>query len=56
MEQMTVYENLDYFCNLRNMQQDAIEKYIDHMLREVSIPDKKHAIVGTLSGGQKRKV
>ena len=53
---MTVYENLEYFCAMRNMSWTETESYIDEMLAKVMIPDKKHAFVNTLSGGQKRKI
>ena len=53
---MTVYENLEYFFNIKNMSYTEIETEIDRMLELVSIPDKKHAFISSLSGGQKRKV
>jgi len=53
---MTVLQNLQFFCEMRNLSWDLSEKYIDKMLEEVSLMDKKDSIVSTLSGGQKRKL
>jgi energy-coupling factor transporter ATP-binding protein EcfA2 len=41
---------------MKNMSYLEMESEIDRMLELVSIPDKKHAFIPSLSGGQKRKV
>ena len=48
---MTVYENLQYFFTMKNMSYLEMESEIDRMLELVSIPDKKHAFITSLSGG-----
>ena len=53
---MTVYENIQYFCGLRMMTPKETADYANEMMAELSIDKKRNALVGTLSGGQKRKL
>ena len=56
IENITVYENLYYFCSIRMMEPNQIEKYITYGIDKLQLQTKKDSIVKTLSGGQKRKV
>jgi len=56
MESMTVMENIHYFCTIKMMTETEIEDYANEILEKLTIKDKKDSFVGTLSGGQKRKL
>jgi ABC-type multidrug transport system ATPase subunit len=53
---MTVMENLHYFCGMKMMTVQQINQFADVWLEKLDITTKKNAYVGTLSGGQKRKL
>jgi ABC-2 type transport system ATP-binding protein len=49
---LTVHQNLRYFADLAG----APEQSIDSSLEQVGLTDKRHALTGNLSGGQRTRV
>lgn len=56
IESMTVWENIYYFLSIKLMTLEEIEEYSTQVLEKLGIQNKKNSMVGTLSGGQKRKL
>lgn len=52
---MTVEENLKYHCSFYKVPKSEVQKRIDFALDLVELTDWKRAIVGSLSGGMKRR-
>mmetsp|Transcript_4735 Transcript_4735/g.7144 ORF Transcript_4735/g.7144 Transcript_4735/m.7144 type:complete len:92 (-) Transcript_4735:3540-3815(-) len=48
---MTVMENLLYFCGIRGMSESEIDLWAVKMLEEVGMKEKADTFVSTLSGG-----
>ena len=55
-EKMTVEENLKYHCAFYKVQKNEVANRIDFALDLVELADWKRAVVGSLSGGMKRRV
>lgn len=53
---MTVEENLKYHCSFYKVPRKEIAERIDFVLRLVELSEWKKAVVGSLSGGMKRRV
>ena len=53
---MTLMENLYWFLGIRGMTDEEIDAYAEDWLQRVDLKKKKHDFVGTLSGGQRRKL
>lgn len=53
---MTVEENLKYHCSFYKVPKNEVAERIDFALELVELKDWKKAIVGSLSGGMKRRV
>lgn len=53
---MTLEENLKMHCNFYDVPKDKINERIDYVLTVVDLQEWKKKIVGTLSGGMKRRV
>jgi len=52
---LTVAENLALFGRLVGMEEDAIEKRTDEVLKLVDIAERRDSLVSTLSGGMRRR-
>ena len=52
---LTVAENLALFGRLVGMEEDAIEKRTDEVLKLVDIVERRDSLVSTLSGGMRRR-
>ena len=52
---LTVAENLALFGRLVGMEEDAIERRTDEVLRLVDIAERRDSLVSTLSGGMRRR-
>lgn len=55
-EPLTVYENLQYYAQIYNMEKEEYNKSIDEFLEKFEIIDKKHMPVKGFSTGMKKKV
>ena len=55
-EELTVYENLDYFCGLYIKDKTIREKYIEDAIKLVSLENCKKFYPKQLSGGLKRRL
>ena len=55
-EELTVYENLDYFCGLYIKDKTIREKYIEDAIKLVSLENYKKFYPKQLSGGLKRRL
>ena len=55
-EELTVYENLDYFCGLYIKDKTIREKYIEDAIKLVSLGNYKKFYPKQLSGGLKRRL
>lgn len=53
---MTVEENLKYHCSFYKVPKNEVAERIDFALDLVELSDWKRAVVGSLSGGMKRRV
>lgn len=53
---MTVEENLKYHCSFYKVPKNQVAERIDFALDLVELTDWKRAVVGSLSGGMKRRV
>ena len=53
---MTVEENLKYHCSFYKVPKNEVTERIDFALDLVELTDWKKAVVGSLSGGMKRRV
>ncbi|MEK6988195.1 MAG: ABC transporter ATP-binding protein [Candidatus Thermoplasmatota archaeon] len=52
---LTVEENLALFGRLVGMEEDAIDRRTDEVLKLVDIAERRHELVAHLSGGMKRR-
>lgn len=53
---LTVAENLKFHCDFYGVPRSETEKRIDFVLELVDLKDRKKDVVGSLSGGMKRRV
>lgn len=53
---MTAYENLKYFCSLRDVPKDKMEERITYSLEAVNLLSHKDEKVSSYSGGMKRRL
>lgn len=53
---MTAYENLKYFCSLRDVPKDKMEERIEYSLEAVNLINHKDEKVSSYSGGMKRRL
>lgn len=53
---LSVNENLTYFCKMIGLNRKAAKRNIKELLEILDIPDKTNALVRNLSGGQKQRV
>ncbi len=55
-EELTVYENVDYFCGLYIKNKDIRDKYVDEAIKLVGLEDFKKFFPKQLSGGLLRRL
>ena len=55
-EYMTVYENLEFYANLKGVKKDTLDKMLTAMIAEMSLTPYRNKVSGNLSGGNKRKL
>lgn len=55
-EDLTLYENLRFLGQIHGMSAEQREARIDALLAEFHLETFRHAIVGPMSGGQKRRI
>jgi len=55
-DDLTVYEHLVLYANIKGMKKEEISKAVDDIIVDVGLEEKIHAQSKTLSGGQKRKL
>jgi len=55
-DDLTVYEHLVFYGNIKGMNRKEIPKAVNDIIVEVGLEEKIHAQSKTLSGGQKRKL
>ncbi|CAL1171712.1 unnamed protein product, partial [Cladocopium goreaui] len=53
---LTVREHLEFFAQAKGMNREALEAEVNALIADVSLQEKEHALAGTLSGGQKRRL
>ena len=53
---LTVTEHLWLFAKLRGVSDRVVYRYVDQMIADLELVDKRHATTKTLSGGMKRKL
>ncbi|XP_078148271.1 ATP-binding cassette A1 isoform X2 [Carex rostrata] len=54
--ELTVKEHMELFAILKGVQEDALEEEVTDMINKVGLADKTSTVVGSLSGGMKRKL
>lgn len=54
--ELTCREHLEFFCMIKGIQGDAMERSVVDMLNLVDLREKENVRAGNLSGGQKRKL
>jgi len=55
-EHLTVMEHLRLYAALKNVPKCKVEEQATSLLQDIALTTKRHALIPTLSGGQKRKV
>lgn len=55
-DELTVYENVSFFCSLYGFKKDELEKNVNDALAFTGLKEFKNKKVQTLSGGQKRRL
>ena len=55
-EYMTVYENLEFYANLKGVKKELLDRMITAMIAEMSLTSYRNKVSGNLSGGNKRKL
>jgi len=55
-EELTAYENLQFFGRIYGLKGKALEQKIDETLKIVGLEDRKKDLVKTFSGGMKRRI
>lgn len=55
-DHLTVKEHLWFYCKLKNVPNDIIEKEIETMIKLLDLVNKRDKQAYTLSGGMKRKL
>lgn len=55
-DELTVYENVSFFCSLYGFKKDELEKNVNDALAFTELKEFKNKKVQTLSGGQKRRL
>ena len=55
-EYMTVYENLEFYANLKGVKEDLLDRMLHAMIEEMSLTEFPNKLAGRLSGGNKRKL
>ncbi len=55
-EYMTVYENLEFYANLKGVKADLLDRMLHAMIEEMSLTEFPNKLAGRLSGGNKRKL
>ena len=50
-EKMTTYENLEFFCNFKGVEEEVIEEMIGKELNNFNLGHRRDAFVADLSGG-----
>lgn len=55
-DELTVYENVSFFCSLYGFKKDELEKNVNDALDFTGLKEFKNKKVQTLSGGQKRRL
>jgi ATP-binding cassette subfamily A (ABC1) protein 3 len=55
-DQLTVAEHLWFFCKLKLISDKVVYRYVDEMIADLELLNKRHAVANTLSGGMKRKL
>ncbi|CAJ1333106.1 unnamed protein product [Effrenium voratum] len=54
--ELTVREHLEFFSKAKGVSPELLPAEVDALIQEVSLQEKEHALAGTLSGGQKRRL
>jgi len=55
-EDLTVYDNLAFWCALYDMDKNVANERVDELLAFFNLSEKRNALAGTLSKGMKQKV
>jgi len=55
-ENLTVYENLEYYARIKGIKIDKIDLLVNAMIKEMSLEEFKNKEARKLSGGNKRKL
>ena len=55
-ENLTVAEHLWFFCKLKLVSDKHVYRFVDEMVADLELLEKRHAQTKTLSGGMKRKL
>ena len=55
-EELTVYENIDYFCGLYIQDKETRKKYVEEAIEFVELSDFRKFLPGKLSGGLLRRL
>eukprot|EP00048_Salpingoeca_helianthica_P013325 m.199375 g.199375 ORF g.199375 m.199375 type:complete len:1762 (-) comp15490_c4_seq21:19-5304(-) len=53
---LTVAEHLWFFCRLKGVAAAAVPPFVNEMIQDLELPDKRDAQAKTLSGGMKRRL
>lgn len=54
--ELTAYENLEFFANLRGVSKKLMKEYIEEALENVNLLDERDKKAGGFSGGMKRRL
>ncbi|XP_072953821.1 ABC transporter A family member 1 isoform X1 [Typha angustifolia] len=54
--ELTVKEHMEIFAILKGVEEDCLDREVIEMIDEVGLADKTNTLVGSLSGGMKRKL
>ncbi|XP_020114345.1 ABC transporter A family member 1 isoform X2 [Ananas comosus] len=54
--ELTVKEHMEIFAILKGVEENCLERAVTEMIDEVGLSDKINTVVGSLSGGMKRKL
>jgi ATP-binding cassette subfamily A (ABC1) protein 3 len=55
-DELTVREHIEFFCMLKGLHKDEVEKEVKKYVRLLKLEDKIDSPAGSLSGGMKRKL
>ncbi|XP_071097331.1 ATP-binding cassette sub-family A member 2-like isoform X1 [Haliotis cracherodii] len=55
-DKLTVEEHLWFYAQLKGMKSPDIKIELDRMIKDLDLPNKRHTVVDSLSGGMQRKL